>query len=189
MEMLLSAARCHILPRLISAGSFRHARSILLRHCYRRRQYAAVNPSVSSSREREKNSMARRTVFKVYWPAAVVVALLASQARVAAQTMGELIAGAKRNLNWHLSRVPRPSGAGKPSPNSRLSSTKNSASMRGSTIRRDRACRRWPRGSSRKPKPAENHPPMSTWVHRRPMRSSITEGCWSESTIREYFPG
>ena len=40
--------------------------------------------------------MARRTVFRVYWPAAVVVAVLAGQARVAAQTMGELIAGAKK---------------------------------------------------------------------------------------------
>ena len=40
--------------------------------------------------------MARRTVFKVYWPAAVLVALLASQAPVAAQTMGELIAGATK---------------------------------------------------------------------------------------------
>ena len=40
--------------------------------------------------------MAPRTVLKVWWSAAVLVGLLVSQARVEAQTLNELIAGAKK---------------------------------------------------------------------------------------------
>src|SRR6266498_1323733 len=42
--------------------------------------------------------------------------------------------------------------------------------MRVSTLPRDRACRRWPPGSSRKPKQVENHRPTSIWDRRRLMR-------------------
>ena len=40
--------------------------------------------------------MAQRATFKVCWLAAVIFAFLVSQARVGAQTLNELIAGAKK---------------------------------------------------------------------------------------------
>jgi hypothetical protein len=48
-----------------------------------------------AQRKRGEKKMARRTMIEVWLPATVVVALLLSRARVEAQTLSELVAGAK----------------------------------------------------------------------------------------------
>jgi hypothetical protein len=45
---------------------------------------------------KRRSEMARQTALKACWPAAVMLALLVNQARVEAQPLNELIAGAKK---------------------------------------------------------------------------------------------